>query len=181
MIFFTQKQQAPVQILDSGFNVLFTSAHPLNVTTEQEKRPTEFQVESGETRSDHVVVNPKVVTIDFALQQDSRNEFENIRQAFASDELVTIQTRLSTFENMLIVSIPSVESADTYQGGTVSVRFQEWREIQPEYGEIQQAQVAKPEQSDTVKRGKQTPAQATPQQEAKVEKQRRSVLDRIIF
>ena len=83
---------------------------------------------------------------------------------------------------MLITAIPTVETADLVEGGTVSIRLQEWRAIKPEYGEIQQAQVAKPEQSDTVKRGKQTPTKATSQQEAKVEKQqRRSVLDRVLF
>lgn len=182
MIFFPLRQYAQVQILDSAFNVLFQSASPMAITTEQDIRPTEFPVEDGGTRSDHVVVNPKVVTIELVLSNDARNEFENIRTAFEAKELVTVQTRLTTFDDMLITAIPTVETADLVEGGTVSIRLQEWRAIKPEYGEIQQAQVAKPEQSDTVKRGKQTPAKATPKQEAKVEKQqRRSVLDRVLF
>lgn len=182
MIFFPQQQYAQVQILDSAFNVLFQSASPMAITTEQDLRATEFPVEDGGTRSDHVVENPKIVTMELVLSSDARNEFENIRSALDQKELVTVQTRLTTFNDMLIVSIPTVETADMIEGGTVTIRLQEWRSIQPEYGEIQQAQVAKPEQSDTVKRGKQTPANANKQQQEKVEKQkRRSVLDRVLF
>lgn len=154
----------PVQILDSeSFQIIFATAYPMRVTVADNKTATKFQVENGETRSDHVVKNAIELTIDFILiGDDSRNQFDNIHQAYADNKLVSVQTKMKTYENMLIVGVPHDETPAVYDGASMPVQFQEWREIQPEYGELQQKKVAKPAQSSTAPRGKQTGSDASP-------------------
>jgi hypothetical protein len=143
--------------------VIFSAAYPMRVSVTDTKTATQFQVENGETRSDHVVDNAIEITVDFILiGDDARNQFDNIHQAYKNNTLLSIQTKMKTYDNMLIVGVPHDETFTVYDGASMPVQFQEWREIQPEYGELQQKQVAKPEQSSTAARGKQTGIDAPP-------------------
>lgn len=148
----------PVQILDNeSFAVLFASANPMRVSVIDEKRATRFQVEDGGERSDHVVTNAIEINIEFILSgHDARQQFQLMRQAYQESRLVTVQARMGSYENMLIEAFPHEETTTIYDGAVLPVRFIEWREIQPEYGELRQEQVANPAQSSTVDRGTQT-------------------------
>ena len=61
---------------------------------------------------------------------------------------------MSSYDSFIIESITHEETSSS--GIKVDVLFKEWKEITPEYGELKQEQVAKPEQASTVDRGKQT-------------------------
>ena len=147
----------PVQILDSEtFDVLFSSSNPMRLSVFDEKRITRFQVESGEERSDHVVTSAIEINIEFVLAGfDAREQFKAIRQAFLDHRLVTVQSRMATYEDMLIEAMPHEETSVVYDGAVVPVRLVQWRSVEPEYGELQQEQVANPAQSSTVQRGRQ--------------------------
>lgn len=153
----------PVQVLDGNtFAVLFNSAHPMRVAVSDEKRATRFQVENGGERSDHVVDNAVELAIEFVLSGHSaRQQYEAMRLAYEENRLVTVQTRMRTYENMLIEAFPHEETPTIYDGAVLPLRFLEWREIEPEYGELQQEQVAEPRQASTVDRGAQTGAPAS--------------------
>lgn len=158
-----------VMILDGEtFEQLFVSASPMRLSAVESRKPTKFQVETGETRSDHVVVNANEIVIYLNLMtDDARDQYGLLRDAAAENRLVTVQTKMSSFDNMMIELITLDESNSNLSGAAVPIRLTEWREIQPEYGELKQEQVAKPEQSSTVKRGKQAGTQASPEQESK--------------
>lgn len=160
--------QSDVQILDSEtFAILFVSSSPMRVSATEEYKPTKFTVESGEERSDHIVKSANEVSIDFVLTgAGARDQFELLRQAARDHTLVTIQTRLSNYSSMLVESLGLDESSDMHEGAAVPVRFSEWSEIEPEYGELKASQVAEPKQSSTVKRGRQSGNEATVEQTA---------------
>jgi len=160
---------APVQILDAeSFGVVFSSAHPMHVSVSEDKKMTEFTIESGEQRSDHVIDKATEIKIMFMLvDANSRNQFENMRQIFKENKLVTIQTRMTTYSNFLIESFPHDETADMSVGATLEVRFKEWKEVQPEYGELQQKEVATKPQASTQQRGRQTGATVQEEQKKK--------------
>lgn len=124
---------------------LFESSHPMRVSVIDEKEPTVWQVETGEERSDHVVDKAIEVAIDFVLANENDvAQFNEMQDTYAGLKLVTIQTRMRSYENMLMQAMPHDETAEI--GATVSVRFFEWREVTPEYGEPfePQAQESKP-------------------------------------
>lgn len=163
MIFGSLMQQlfsdhSPVQVLDGeGFEVLFESAAPMRLTVRDEKRATRFPVETGGERSDHVVDNAIEIAIEFVVTgHTARQQFQAMRQAYLDRKLVTVQTRMGSYPNMLIEAFPHEETVSISDGAVLPVRFIEWLEIQPEYGELQQNQVADAKQSSTVQRGAQT-------------------------
>ena len=55
---------------------------------------------------------------------------------------------------MLIVNFYHDEIPDMTDAVKLSLRFTEWRTVEPEYGELPPRKVAKKEQSSTVNRGK---------------------------
>lgn len=155
----------PIQVLDNDtFRVLFLSANPMRLSVVDEKTATRFQVENGEERSDHIVNNAVEISIEFVLSDlDAREQFENMRQSYESNRLVTVQTRMRTYSNMLIESFPHEETVAVSTGAVLPVRLVEWREITPEYGALTQARVANPNQSSTVDRGNQRGSDAPPE------------------
>lgn len=144
-----------VKIFDTeSFVTLFESVSPLQLSIRDEHKATQFQVESGETRSDHVVINPVEIGMDLILTGEPKDAFEAMQQAYDQHQLVGIQTRVKTYQPMLIVNFYHDEIPDMADAVKLSLRFTEWRMVEPEYGELPPRKVAKKEQSSTVNRGK---------------------------
>lgn len=153
--------QQRVAILDAeSLQIIFASAEPMRVSVKESKRATKFAVEDGTERSDHVVRELTEIQIDFLLAEDTRNQFETLRQAFDQNKLVTVQTKVRSYENMLIVDLPHDETPELGIAVNVPIRMQEWVEVKPEFGELPPAKVANKNQSSTVKRGQQTSREA---------------------
>lgn len=149
--------QQRVAILDAdSLQVIFASAEPMRVSVRESKRATKFAVEDGTERSDHVVRELTEIQIDFLLADDTRNQFENLRQAFDKNKLVTVQTKVRSYENMLILDVPHDETPELGMAINIPVRLQEWVEVKPEFGTLPPAKVENKSQSSTVKRGQQT-------------------------
>lgn len=143
-----------VAILNSDtLEPLFESAHPMRVSVIEEKRATKFAVEDGTERSDHVVKELTEIVIEFMLTDDTRNGFANIRQAWLDNKVVTVQTKVNSYESMLILSIPHDEYAGIGDAIMIPIRLQEWVEVKPQEGSLPQSKVENPAQSSTVKRG----------------------------
>ena len=149
--------QQQVAILDSdSYETLFASSHPMRVAVREAKRATKFAVEDGTERSDHVVRELTEIQIDFLLTDDTRNQFELLRQAFDQNKLLTVQTKVKSYESMLIVDMPHDETPELGMAINVPIRMQEWVEVKPEFGTLPPAKVENKGQSSTVKRGQQT-------------------------
>lgn len=146
---FTTEQIQQLAVLDNdSLEVIFSSASILRMSVIEEKTPTKFEVEDGTNRSDHVVVKPVEIQIDFALAtKDDKGQLEEMRDYFNDNLLVTIQTRLNSYSNMLIIALP--QEQDTRIGATIAMRLEEWRPIVPEFGSA----VANKSQTNTKKRG----------------------------
>lgn len=160
--------QQRVAILDSdSLQVLFASAAPMRVAVRETKRATKFAVEDGTERSDHVVRELTEIQIDFLVADDTRNQFESLRQAFDQNKLLTVQTKVRSYESMLIVEMPHDETPELGMAINVPIRMQEWVEVRPEFGTLPPEKVANKSQSSTVKRGQQTTKEADPETERK--------------
>ncbi|MEX9216278.1 phage baseplate protein [Providencia rettgeri] len=136
------------------FTTLFESASPMQINVRDEHKATQFAVESGETRSDHVVVQGVEIGMDLILTGEVKSAFEIMQQAYDQHQLVGIQTRVKTYQPMLLVNFYHDEIPEMVDAIKLSLRFTEWRTVEPEYGDLPPRQVAKKEQSSTVNRGK---------------------------
>lgn len=144
-----------VGILDAdSFEQLFVSANPMRVSVREEKRITKFQVEDGGTRSDHVVQDAREIAIDLLIEDEfARNMYLQLQQAWRDNKLVIVQTKVSSYENMLIESMPHDETPELGNGISMPIRLTEWRTVTPQYGSLPPSKVAKKKQSDTAKQG----------------------------
>ena len=143
-----------VKIFDTdSFTTLFETASPIKINIRDEHKATTFQVESGETRSDHVVVQAVEIGMDLILSGELKNAFGLMQQAWEQNKLVGIQTRVKTYQPMLLVNFYHDETSEMADAIQLSLRFTEWRSVTPEYGDLPPKKVQKPSQSSTVKRG----------------------------
>lgn len=143
-----------VAILDNDtLQPIFESAHPMRVSANPVKRATKFAVEDGTERSDHVVKELVEIQIDFTAVDDVRAAYESLYQVWDQNTLVTVQTKVRSFPNMLLLGVPHEESVELGTAISMPLRFQEWIEVKPEEGELPPKKVANKNQSSTVKRG----------------------------
>ena len=151
-----------VTILDAKtFDPLFPQAHIMRVTVRDEKRVTRFPVEDGSERSDHVIILSKEIALDYTLTDDAKLMHQAIKQAYMENRLLTVQTKMGTYPNMLIEGMPHDEvSSNT--AITVNVSLVEWISVQPEYTDapMRRADVKSSKQATTVQRGQQTTSTA---------------------
>lgn len=158
-----------VGILDSeSFEQLFVAANPMRVSVREEKRITKFQVEDGGTRSDHVVQDAREIAIDLLIEDEfARNMYLQLQQAWRDNRLVIVQTKVSSYENMLIESIPHDETPELGNGISMPIKLTEWRTVTPQYGSLPPSKVASKKQSDTTKQGQKQSSTASPAQTRK--------------
>jgi len=145
----------PVAILDNEtLDVLFASQHPMAVDVRESTKITKFTVENGTVRSDHAVVSPVEISIDFVLTGDLAVAFEEIHAAFREQRIVAIQTREKLYFSMIIESLSHGESADTADTVRGALQLTEWKEAEPDIGTLPERKVNKKRQSDTKKTNK---------------------------
>ncbi len=151
-----------VCILDGeSFQQLFVAAQPMRMTVREIKRPTKFVVEDGSTRSDHVVTEAVEISIDlFIGDEDARNGYEQIKQAWSDNRLVTAQGKVGSYNSMLIAEIPHDESPEYGMGIAMPMRLVEWRSVKPEYGTLPPSKVKSAKQADSSKGGQKQGNQA---------------------
>ena len=159
----------PVIILDNDtLQELWTGSDIMRVSVNESSKATRYAVEDGTSRNDHVIQNPTEIAISMVLAGEVARLFQLLKQTYLERKLVTIQTKTDVYANMLVEEIPHEQDAGMTDGVTVDVRFVEWREVVPEYGELTMNRVANPNQSDTVKRGSQATSEASPEKRQSV-------------
>lgn len=144
-----------VAILDAeSFEQLFTATNPMRVTVREEKKVTKFQVEDGSERSDHVVRLATEIGVDLMIEDEfARNMYLQLQQAWRDNKLVIVQTKVASYESMLIESMPHDETPEMGNGIAMPVRLTEWRTVTPQYGSLPPSKVASKKQADTAKQG----------------------------
>lgn len=151
-----------VAILDSeSLAQLFTASQPMRVSVREEKRATKFQVEDGGERSDHIVTLATEIVIEIVIQdEDARNGYEQLKQAWSDNRLVTVQTKVSSYPSMLIETVSHDELPEL--GGAIGMplRLTEWRGVTPQYGSMPPSKVNNKKQSDTAKGGQKQTTEA---------------------
>lgn len=147
-----------IRILDNEtLKVIFESANVMRLDIDNEKKATRFEVESGAVRSDHVIDSLVEVMIDLVLVGDGAvGDFAALEDYYNNRKLVTVQSRMKVYPNLLVEAMPHTESGDIFDGSIIGMRLVEWKEVVPEYGALRQEQVVNPDHSSTQQRGRQS-------------------------
>lgn len=158
-----------VEILDNEtLQPIWTGSDIMGVSVQETSTATKYKVEDGTNRNDHIVHNPTEIVMRFTLAGEVSQLFNSIKQTYTNRDLVTVQTRTDVYADMIVTEIPQEQPGAATDAVMLDVRLSEWREVVPEYGELTQAKVAKPEQSSTVKRGSQATTETPPEKKQSV-------------
>ena len=158
---FPTNAQDVVAVLAADFSQVFPNARALKVAINRSSKAMEHPLETGATITDHRIILP--VTADLSIviaSSDYKAVYQQVGDLFRRGELLTVQTRVESFPNMLIEKMPHEESADMLDGVAVAVTLKEAKFVTPQFSTLPPSKVARPKDSDTVKRGQQQPTES---------------------
>jgi hypothetical protein len=155
---------APVTaVLDSGGNQIFETVGILQVSASSNTAYPQHTLENGVTISDHSIRLQDQVALRCILDPDDYVEvYRRIKRAFRQNAAFIIQTKVETYTNMYMQSLPHEEGAKN----TVSLimEFLEQRFQSPNVGTLPLSSVANPADSDSRNSGNKQAQSATDQQ-----------------
>ena len=140
-----------VAIFNSG-NVELVANVPVDQITAEfhsaSASPTTFAVETGAQLSDHIILDPETVEVNWMISNlddgftaygtRAATNFEKIKNALSSRQLYDVVTRHYLYENMVMTSI-SAETTSPFIGQLVGrVSFQKFNQATIEAATIEQ-------------------------------------------
>lgn len=151
-----------VAIFDQNFQQLFALARPIKATVKEAAKLMEHPLETGSTFIDHTIILPVEVELSLIpTYGEYRNVYEAMRQAFRNRDLLVVQTKTGTYDNLLIESMPHEEDPEMYDTVTIAVTLREVQLIQAQFNKLPLNRVRNPANSSTVDKGQQRPTEST--------------------
>lgn len=115
-----------IGVFKQDFSQVFSNARPLKVIVKPDSKLMEHPLEDGATTSDHRIILPTEVELSMILRPaDYRGTYQQIKQLFLTAELLTVQTKADSFQNMVIMSIPHDEDPGMYDTIAVAIKLKE--------------------------------------------------------
>lgn len=132
-------------------------------------------LESGSSASDHVIFKPREVELPMLitsrgllpLGDNIKEIYSEIYQLFTSKTLLTVQTKTTSLNNMLISEMPHEESAETLDAVLMSLKLEEFNFVTAVETTAQSQTPKDAKNQATIDRGNQQPIPATPTQTGK--------------
>lgn len=148
---------ADVVAVTSGFAPLFSDARPLQATVTEYADLMEHPLETGAVIADHIVFQPIEIELPLLCIGETalRSTYATIRAAFLSGAILTVQTRTTTYGNMVIAEIPHDETSDILDGVSIRMLLREAKFVTPQSGGLASDQTANANQASTQARGAQ--------------------------
>lgn len=151
-----------VAVLDADLNQLFPDARPVKATIKEESKAMEHPLETGALTVDHRVLLPTEIELQCLLTREEYAEtFQRVKDVYLAADLCTVQTRVDSYDNMLILAMPHEESADVLDGVTLIVQMRHVMFVTAEFRDLPKVKPANLKNSKTVQRGEQRPAETT--------------------
>lgn len=145
-------------ILNESGEQLFSTAKLLKASVAPSNTFAQHPVEDGTVVSDNKIINQVRISIPMILDSnDYTDVYKAIQDASNNSVMLSIQTRVSTFNKMYIESYPSEESAAVFDTVSMTINF-----IEQIAGTIVTKKLSSPDvlnnsDVDTENRGEQLP------------------------
>jgi hypothetical protein len=152
-----------VCVLNASLAQVFEKARPMKASVKRDSKPMEHPLETGATVTDHRIVLPTEIELSLILagEDDYRTTYRQIADLFLKGELLTVQTRVDTFTNVVIQTMPHDEDPEHFDAVLLALRL---REVQYVDARFTTVKVKHKKDSRTVKRGEQQPQDASSRQ-----------------
>lgn len=150
-----------VAIFNASLQQILDTARPARASVTEDAQLPEHPLETGAVVNDHKIFNPVEIDMMFFLDAgEVKNTYQQLRQLFRSNELVTVQTRTGSYGNMTIARMPHEESPEMADAVMIQVLWREVQQSQAQYGPLPPSSVRRIAQSSTRDRGELLPQQA---------------------
>lgn len=141
-----------VAIFDSNFNQVFPDARPMKCTVRPSARIMEHPLENGQIIADYKIILPREIIQPLIVSSDVyKDVYAEINNLFETAELLTVQTRVSNFTNMVIEKMPHEERPDMFDVVTIELSLKQVVLVQP----VSNFAPANPTKVDTQNNGQQ--------------------------
>lgn len=143
-----------VAVFDQDFNQVFADARPMRGAYSLVAKNMDHPVEDGTNITDHRVVLP--VTIELILTivgSDYRSVFNQIEQYFRRGDILTVQGRTKTYENMIISDMPYDEEPGMFDTISIALKLTEVTLVEAQYQALPAKSVQNPSDASTKDRG----------------------------
>lgn len=116
-----------VGIFDSqSMRQLFQNARPMGARVNPSSTIFRHPLEVGSTISDHKIINPTEIELSLIIPAEFYNStYQQILVAFETSQLLTVQTRASVYQNMVIQAPPHNEDPEMYDVIQLGLRLTE--------------------------------------------------------
>lgn len=89
-------------------------------------RTMEHPQEQGQIESDYRIILPVEIEIPvIVMAADLRNVYQQIRTQFLTTQLLTVQTTVNVYDDMILAEMPHEESPDYFNTITIYLRFKQ--------------------------------------------------------
>jgi len=135
----------------ANFAPVFDASRTIKAKIGRDSKAMEHPIETGAVVTDHRIILPVAIELSIlATGAEFKTLHQQIEALFLSGELLIVQTRVASYQSMLIEKMPHEESADVYDGVTIAVALKQAQFVTPQYAE---AKVSYSKDSNTVPRG----------------------------
>lgn len=149
-----------VAVLDSSFNLLFERASLIKAAVSRTSKAMEHPLENGASIVDHRIIQPVIVELSMLVVGEAYQVvYQQIRDVFLAGTLLIVQTRVDSFKSMMIEKMPHDESAEKFDGATLTLTLKEALFVETKFTQLK---VARPRNANTIDRGQQQTTEATP-------------------
>lgn len=142
-----------VCVLNAALAQVFANARPIKAAIKVESKMMEHPLETGATVSDHRIILPIEIELSMVLPgADYAATYRQIRDLFQSGEMLTVQTRTDSYQNMSITAMPHEETPDAMDAINMGLCLKEVLYVSPQFSDLI---VARPPDARTKQRGEQ--------------------------
>lgn len=137
----------------------FADAKIMSIDVKPENTIFQHPLETGANIMDHYVQQPLEATVSMILEKEVyRDVYSSLKSYFQQAKLLIIQTRTETLMNMVLVTIPHEENAEMFDAIPVTLTLRQLNFVSPSQGTTTVANVASPNDSNTINQGMRTPS-----------------------
>lgn len=126
-----------VGVFTPDFRQVFSTARPIKAQITETNKVMQHPVETGATITDHVVTEPVAIELSLIFSTFFyKAAYEEIKQLSIKRTLLTVQTRVAAYTNMIISGMPHQEDAEMYDTITMGLKLQEVLFATPQFGVV---------------------------------------------
>lgn len=160
MSIFPTNAQDVVAVLKSDFSQVFQKARAIKVGIGRSSKAMEHPLETGATITDHRIIMPNTAELSIILAtEDYRSVYQQIRDLFINGDLLTVQTKVDSFSNMLIEKMPHEETAEMFDAVAVALSLKEAKFVTPQLSNLTVKKVKSSKDASKINRGQQQPTE----------------------